>query len=457
MIDRAALHQETSLPLGDFDPGSATWLSGLDSPAGSVSGVCLSHLALGAILFEKNRRQADITSLHVESVRISSMTESQRICLIFYLQPIALGAWLPHIPGIQTELGLSNSALALALIGGPIGTLTTLLVAGRLAYWLGAKRITLVWYPLFLIAMLLPFLSPNEWALMAALALVGSTMSVLELGLNVLADEYEARTGHKVMSRAHGCWSFGLLSGTLIGSAVAGIGLEPLLAGIAIAVVVQALVLPVIQRLPAAPAKADHAEKPSGFRLPHPLLLGICIFTFGTTLVEGAVADWAAVYLRDAFMAHPGLAGLGIAVFSLCLASTRLLGDRLRQKSSPGRLGQVLALIGLTGLSLIWLAPNVPVALLGLGVLGVGAALAFPLGVTAASSAPGTSAAANVAVLSFIALLGFLVGPLAIGPLADAYGIRTALMVMAPMVGLSLLFAPCLTRANLDRERKNCS
>jgi len=375
------------------------------------------------------------------------MTDSRRICLIFFLQPIALGAWLPHIPGVQTALGLTNSALALALIGGPIGTLTTLLVAGRLATWLGARRITLIWYPLFLGAMLLPFLASGQWALMAALALVGSTMSVLELGLNVLADDYERRTGHKIMSRAHGCWSFGLLAGTLIGSAVAGIGFAPLFAGLAIAVVVQAFVLPVIRRIPEAPAAADGADRPSGVRVPHPLLLGICIFTFGTTLVEGAVADWAAVYLRDAFAAHPGLAGLGIAVFSLCLATTRLAGDRLRQMTTPGRLGQWLALVGLTGLALIWLAPGVAVALLGLGVLGIGAALAFPLGVSAASAAPGSSPAANVAVLSFIALLGFLVGPLAIGRLADAYGIRTALMVMAPMIALSLLLAPCLTRA----------
>jgi len=381
------------------------------------------------------------------------MTEAQRICLIFYLQPIALGAWLPQIPGVQTALDLSNSALALALIGLPAGTLTTLLVAGKLATWLGARRITLVFYPLFLLAMLLPFLAPSEWWLMGALALVGSSMSVLELGFNVLADEYETRTHHKIMSRAHGCWSFGLLTGTLIGSAVAGFGLEPLHAGIVIAILVQALVLPAIRKLPMpeeeAPAKP--AGRP-GMRLPHPLLLGVCVFTFGTTLVEGAVADWAAVYLRDVFAAHPGLAGLGISVFSLCLASTRLFGDRLRQMTSSGRLGQGLALVGLSGLMLIWLAPAVWVALAGLGILGVGAALAFPLGVTAASAAPGSSPAANVAVLSFVALLGFLVGPLLIGPLADAFGIRTALMVLAPTVGLSLLLAPCLTRAESRRE-----
>ncbi|WFE92319.1 MFS transporter [Roseibium porphyridii] len=385
------------------------------------------------------------------------MTRAQRICLIFFLQPIALGAWLPHIPGIQTTLGLSNSELAFALIGAPIGTLTTLLFAGRIANWLGARRITLVLYPVFLLVMLLPFMATSQWLLMAALACMGSSLSLLELGLNVLADEYEKDTGGKVMSVAHGCWSFGLLTGTLIGSAVAGLGWSPLIAGLAIALVVEALVLPSTLKMPVAEAPASAEEHAVGFRMPHPLLLGVCVFTFGTTIVEGAIADWAAVFLRDAFAASPGLAGLGISVFSLCLASTRLLGDRLRQVAEPGRLGQILAAVGLVGLGIIWVAPGVPVALLGLGILGIGAALAFPLGVSAASAAPGTSAASNVAILSFIALLGFLLGPLTIGPVADAYGIRTGLMVLAPTLFLSLILAPFLTRAGNWRGHRGAS
>ena len=382
------------------------------------------------------------------------MSNAQRICLIFFLQPIALGAWLPHIPGVQLILGLTNSELALALVGAPIGTLVTLLVAGRLAHRFGAWRITLIFYPVFLIAMLLPFLSGTQWGLMAALACVGSSMSILELGLNVLADEYEAGSTDKIMSKAHGFWSFGLLTGTLIGSAVAGLGLNPLLAGTAIAIVVQFSVLFAILRLRLAPVVEPVPVEGRGFRLPHPILLGVCVFTFGTTLVEGAVADWAAVFLRDTFTANPGLAGLGISVFSLCLATTRLLGDRLRQVAPAGRLGQGLAAVGLTGVGLIWLAPNVPMALVGLGVLGIGAALAFPLGVTAASAAPGTSAASNVAVLSFVALLGFLAGPLAIGAIADAYDMRVGLMVLAPMLCLSLVLAPFLTIAARARKER---
>lgn len=375
------------------------------------------------------------------------MSPSARICLIFFLQPIALGAWLPHIPGVQTSLGLTNSELAIALVGAPLGTLSTLIFAGRLATRMGARRIIQLFYPVFLTVMLLPFLATSQWMLMAVLACVGSSMSILELGLNVLADEHEKRTGDKIMSKAHGFWSFGLLAGTLIGAGVAGLGIEPVFAGLGIALVVQSAVLPVTGKLPKESKDTQPSAKSQAFQLPHPLLIGICVFTFGTTLVEGAIADWAAVFLRDTFAANPGMAGLGVAVFSLCVATTRLFGDRLRQVAAPGRLGQLLALTGLIGVAGIWFSPGTGSALLALGILGIGAALAFPLGVTAAAAVPGRSAASNVAVLSFIALLGFLVGPLAIGALADAYGIRTGLMILLPMIGVSLILAPLLTVA----------
>ncbi|WP_428644289.1 MFS transporter [Roseibium sp.] len=375
------------------------------------------------------------------------MSQAQRILLIFFLQPIAFGAWFPHIPGIQTSLELSNTQLAIALAGLPAGTLTTLLFAGRLITRFGARRVTLCCYPLFLAAMLLPFLAPSQAVLMAVLALVGGSMSVLELGLNVLADEYETRTRHIIMSKAHGLWSFGLLTGTLIGSAVAGLGFAPFHAGLLISVPVLLLAAYALFGLQDSPALKTGEDERTGFRFPHPLLLAICFFTFGSTLVEGAVADWAAIFLRDTFSANPGLAGLGVSVFTLTVAVTRLLGDRLRQKFPVGRLAQGLALTGLVGLLLIWTAPVTPVALAGLSVLGIGAALAFPLGVTAASAAPGTSPASNVAVLSFIALAGFLAGPLLIGSVADHTDIRTGLMILAPTLFLSFLLAPALSKA----------
>ena len=55
------------------------------------------------------------------------MLSPQRLTmLIFFLQPIAFGSWLPRIPEVQQGLGLGPQGLAIALLGLPVGTLLTL-------------------------------------------------------------------------------------------------------------------------------------------------------------------------------------------------------------------------------------------------------------------------------------------------------------------------------------------
>jgi MFS family permease len=362
--------------------------------------------------------------------------------LIFFTQPIVLGAWLPRIPEVQEKLGLSASELALSLVGAPIGTLLSLLIAGRIGDALGAKKTMAIFYPIFFVAMLLPFIAPSQFALALALAAVGSSISILELGMNVAADEVEKQYKRLVMSKAHGLWSLGLMAGTLIGSAAAWQSIAPLIAGLALSV----LFLPAgfyglkqldIQK----PVPAPATDKTKRFTMPHPILLGICAFTFGTTLTEGAVADWAAIFMRDAMDAGPGASGLAVTAFTLIVATTRMFGDRLRDMFPVHRLAMILATIGLAGVTVVYFADRYAIALIGFGLIGLGASLAFPLAVSAAANAPGSSSANNVATLSFLALTGFLVGPVSIGFITEATNIRVGLLVLAPMLAISAIFA----------------
>jgi MFS family permease len=362
--------------------------------------------------------------------------------LIFFTQPIVLGAWLPRIPEVQEKLGLSASELALSLVGAPIGTLLSLLIAGRIGDALGAKKTMAIFYPIFFVAMLLPFIAPSQFALALALAAVGSSISILELGMNVAADEVEKQYKRLVMSKAHGLWSLGLMAGTLIGSAAAWQSIAPLIAGLALSV----LFLPAgfyglkqldIQK----PVPAPATDKTKRFTMPHPILLGICAFTFGTTLTEGAVADWAAIFMRDAMDAGPGASGLAVTAFTLLVATTRKFGDRLRDMFPVHRLAMILATIGLAGVTVVYFADRYAIALIGFGLIGLGASLAFPLAVSAAANAPGSSSANNVATLSFLALTGFLVGPVSIGFITEATNIRVGLLVLAPMLAISAIFA----------------
>jgi MFS family permease len=59
--------------------------------------------------------------------------------------------------------------------------------------------------------------------------------------------------------------------------------------------------------------------------------------------------------------------------------------------------------------------------------------------VTAAASLTDRTASANVAILSFVALLGFLVGPPVIGFVAEHFDMRLGIACLVPVLLVSLL------------------
>jgi MFS family permease len=77
------------------------------------------------------------------------MSPQHLVMLVFFLQPIAFGAWLPRIPGIQRAPGLGSAELALALLGMPVGILLTLPFAGRFVGHIGARTTSLYGFMVF--------------------------------------------------------------------------------------------------------------------------------------------------------------------------------------------------------------------------------------------------------------------------------------------------------------------
>ena len=89
----------------------------------------------------------------------------------------------------------------------------------------------------------------------------------------------------------------------------------------------------------------------------------------------------------------------------------------------------------------LWTVTTLPLAVVAIVLWGFGAALGFPVGMSAASDDPAHSAA-RVSVVSSIGYIAFLAGPPLLGMLADHVGYRHALLVIAiPLLG-SLLLAP---------------
>ncbi|MCK3777073.1 MFS transporter [Ensifer sesbaniae] len=369
------------------------------------------------------------------------MTNQRLIMLIFFLQPIAFGAWLPRIPDVQQRLGLGPAELAVALLGMPLGILLTLPFAGRFVAWIGGRATILYGFVVFLALVWLPTWASSIEGLFVTLAIVGVALATLELGLNVEADAIEKHSGQLIMSTCHGFWSLGIMTGSLIGVGFAALRVAPEWA----VPLTAALMLPIsvffASKLPRLQTGETAAAEtaPSRRRLPSLALLGVCFFVFGITMTEGAVADWSAVFLRDVFGLSAASAGFGYSIFAFMVAAGRFAGDRLKASYGPVAVARACSIASVTGLVLVVISPAAWAALAGFAAMGFGVSVGFPLAVTAAADQKDRPAAASVAILSFIALLGFLLGPPLIGLVAEHSDMRFGLSVLVPFLVISLL------------------
>lgn len=372
------------------------------------------------------------------------LTDARLIMAVFFLQPIAFGAWLPRIPDMQEKLGLGPADLAFALLGMPIGTLLTLPLAGRFVAHIGSRAAILWLFPIFLGIVALPTLASSIGGLFFALAVVGVVLSTLELGLNVEADKIEKAGTSLIMNTCHGFWSLGIMAGSLIGSGLAALAVAPHWAVATTALAVLPLAVLSSVALPAYDTSAAAALPPAKWKLPGKALIGICLFVFGITMTEGAIADWSAVFLRDVFGAEPATAGIGYSVFAGMVAAGRFVGDWLKARLGAVATARLCGCFSLIGMALIVLAPISWLAFAGFAAAGFGVSVGFPLAVTAAAGLTDRPTAASVAILSFIALFGFLIGPPMIGLVAEHLGLRYGLATLLPFLIVSLALTTML-------------
>lgn len=373
---------------------------------------------------------------------------------MFALQPIVFGAWLPRLPQVQSSLDLSAFELAVALMGLPAGLLAFLFVGGRLAEHLGTRRFMIAGHAVYLMIMPLPAFAGTGATLFMALALAGLSLAAAELALNVTADRIEKAENRLIMAGCHGFWSVGILLGSALGSAFAAVAVSPGKSLVLLALLLAGPILFASARMTdyslaktqTDKTGADQSRAEGRWSWP---LLTICFFAFGIALSEGAMSDWAAIYMTDVFDASPGYAGLGYTVFAAMVATGRFFGDSVRRYLSLPVMARVFCVVAVVGGSVLVLAPVSPVAFAGFALFGFGVSVCFPLAVTAAGAAPGRSATANVALLSQISLCGFLVGPPVIGMLADTYGMRFGFAALIPAIMLSLLLTSGFSRTDV--------
>lgn len=363
----------------------------------------------------------------------------------FALDGFIFAGWVVRIPAIKHQTGASASTLGLALLGVSAGAVITMMLTGRLCHRYGNHQVTVACAVLLSLSVSLPPLTHSPLTLGLVLLVFGAAYGGINVAFNSAAVDLVRAMRRPIMPSFHAAFSLGGMVGAGLGGLVAGFltptqhlfGLTVI--GLLVTAVVGRNLLRLQPPAPPIPPKDSPKQEPAPRRL-NPRTRGL-VFTFGlialcTAFGEGALADWSALHLEQDLDATAGAAAIGYSCFALAMTAGRLTGTRLLE-----RLGRTRTLVsgGTTaalGMLLGALAPTLWAAVLGFVITGLGLANLFPVAVERAGTLAGPD---GVAIASTLGYGGMLLGPPAIGFMADWYSLPAALTSVAVLAAVAAL------------------
>jgi MFS family permease len=382
------------------------------------------------------------------------------VSVVFAVSGAAFATWAARIPAVQDRLGLSAGELAIGLFGLACGAVLALLGSGPLLAKIGSRAGVVIGAIVLCGGLALVAFAPDLPVLVGLLAVFGAGNSLLDVSMNVHAARVEADYGRSIFAGFHALWSIGGLLGS---------GLAALLASWRTPITVHFPVLGGLLLLVALWAVRDgfltgpdQGQGGSAFALPGRGLLILGLMGFCGFVVEGTVNDWSAEYLRKVTDASAALASLGYFVFSITMIVVRLMTDRIVLHTGAVRFIRVAGLVVFAGYLLIVLVPVFGAGLAGFAVIGIGTAGVVPLVWSAAGRKRPDASGNGIAAVATCGYLGSLVGPVLIGGLIEAVGLRLALAAVGVLALPIVLLAPELrastgTAASGDRAARGTS
>ncbi|MFF7607600.1 MFS transporter [Streptomyces parvulus] len=369
----------------------------------------------------------------------------------FALDGFVFAGWVVRIPAIKEQTGASASALGLALLGVSAGAVVTMTLTGRLVRRYRSHPVTVACAVLLCLSIALPPLTHSALALGAVLLVFGSAYGGINVAFNSAAVDLVAVLRRPIMPSFHAAFSLGGMVGAGLGGLVAG-SLSPTrhlfgltLIGLLVTLVAGRALLRCEPAVPPdRPAAGDEGSPRRLDRRTRRLVLTFGLIALCTAYGEGAMADWGALHLEQDLDASPGLAAAGYSCFALAMTVGRLTGTTLLERL--GRTTTVVAggTTAVAGMLLGSLAPSVWAALFGFAVTGLGLANIFPVAVERAGALGGPSGVATASTLGYG---GMLLGPPAIGFMADWFSLPAALTSVAVLAAVAVLVAVATRRA----------
>jgi MFS family permease len=368
--------------------------------------------------------------------------EKRALLLSFVAFGSFWGALAALLPDLRAQAGVDDGQLGLAMGAVALSALPAMPLAGRLMDRSGAARLL----PLSLVAFAavtpLVGFATSLPALVAAFVGLGAATGVFDVALNTATAAWERVEGDRLMAAGHGCFSLGVVVGSVTTGVARELGATPagVLPAVALLLAGAACVQPAYRRAPA------ETTAPGRRRLGPVLLLlgGLIGLAF---LAEDGLQSWSALHLERTLDASPSVGGLGAGMFAGAMAVGRLGAHAL---VPPGRDVLVVALGGVgigVGSLVLAFAPTAAVGLVGLVVAGLGTSVLAPtlFSAVGARSAPGRQGS-DLAAVTALGYAGFITGPPLVGVVSSATSLPTALALFGVVGAVLAVAGPAVLR-----------
>lgn len=373
------------------------------------------------------------------------------ISAAFFGFAFAAGNWAPRIPAVKDAVGVDDTTLGFALAGMTIGALAGTQLAVRPINRFGSTLCIRLSFLALCLALVGPGLARSFLGLLLSLTLLGAAIGFLDVAVNAHAVVVERGYGRPIMAGLHALYSVGALAGSVSSWLATEMGVLPLVhfalvGGVTAAGGVVMLRGLLADQAPEVASREDSAPRaPLGLWSPAVLLLGVV--GFSSFVGEGAASDWSAVYLRDHLHTTDGFATGGVIAFSLAMAATRFVSDRLSMRFGAVAVVRVGALVAAAGLGFSLLAFRPVVTLVGFGLMGAGLAPVVPAVFSAGGNFGDGASNTLLSRVVTMAYLGSISGPVLIGLLTSWVTLRGALGLVVVLALMIAVLADCVSPA----------
>ena len=391
------------------------------------------------------------------------------IFAIFGVLGLGIASWMARLPAIKAALDISTAEVGILIFALAFGSIIGLALASHVITWFGTRAVMTAAFliaPIGLAVAGLAVTVGQQFAIVfAGLAFFGFALSSCDVAMNLSGAVNERVLGRTIMPVFHAFFSIG----TIVGAGLGALGeLAHLPIAVHIAIVSAAMMAGGVAG--ARSVQSEHilredaggAETSSGgwrerlaiWKDPRTLLIGVVVL--GMAFSEGSAGDWISLASVEGHGVDRAAGALVFGVFVTAMTVGRLAGVRILDRYGRVPVLQASAAIAAAGLALFIFVPVLWIAILGVVLWGLGSALGFPTGMSAAADDPRT-AAARVSAVATIGYVAFLVGPPLIGFLGEHFGLLNALIFVSVLLVVSGLASSATKESALTRPARLAS